>query len=327
MNEPDFNLLIALDVLLAEASVAGAARRSGLSASAMSRTLARLRQVTGDPLLVRAGRDMVLTPYAEAIRERTRDAVLQARTLLRPALSELDISALDRIFSIRANDGFVEAFGPALISAVAEQAPQACLRFTPKVEKSPRYLREGIVDLEIGVVGNMGPEIRLQTLFRDRFVGVVRAGHPLLALPTITPADYVAYGHVVASRSGLAHGPVDDALANLKLKRKVASVVPGFPTALAVAMSSDLIALLPGSYLPAPAAGDKGAHRFGLFELPLPTPAITIAQMWHPRLGADPAHRWLRQLVLQVCRERVKNAVRPYLGAIPVSNDRDVEVG
>lgn len=314
MTEPDFNLLIALNVLLAEASVTGAARRSGLSASAMSRTLARLRQVTGDPLLLRAGRDMVLTPYAQALRERTRVAVLEAKAILQPALSELDVSTLDRVFSIRANDGFVEAFGPSLISAAAEQAPQVCLRFTPKVEKSSRYLREGIVDLEIGVVGNMGPEIRLRTLFRDRFVGVVRAGHPLLALPTITPADYVAYGHVVASRGGLPHGPVDDALAKLKLKRKVASVVPGFPTALVVAMSSDLIALLPASYLPSPVAGEREAPGFQLFELPLSTPAITIAQMWHPRLGADLAHRWLRKLVLRICRERVGDAVSPYLG-------------
>lgn len=327
MTEPDFNLLIALDVLLAEASVTGAARRSGLSASAMSRTLARLRQVTGDPLLVRAGRDMVLTPYAETIRERTRNAVLEARTLLQPASSELDVSTLDRVFSIRANDGFVEAFGPSLISAAAEQAPQVCLRFTPKVEKSPRYLREGMVDLEIGVVANMGPEIRLQTLFRDHFVGVVRAGHPLLSLPAITPADYAACGHVVASRGGLAHGPVDDVLAKLNLKRKVASVVPGFPTAMAVAMSSDLVALLPASYLPSQAASQGGTPGFQSFELPLPTPAITIAQMWHPRLGADPAHRWLRQLVLRVCRERVGDCIGPYLGASAGSDEKEVEVG
>ena len=303
MSEPDFNLLVALDALLAEGSVAGAARRTGLSTSAMSRTLGRLRATTGDPLLVRAGRQMVPTPHAQAIRERARDAVLEIRTLLSPAVSELDPSTLDRIFVIRANEGFVEAFGPGLIAAAASEAPRVSLHFAPKMEKDSRYLREGRVDLEIGVVENMGPEIRLQALFRDHFIGVVRAGHPLLSSPAVTAGQYASYGHVVASRRGRSHGPVDDALAELGLARKVASVVPGFPAALAVAMASDLIALLPASYLPAPPAGGKAGQVFGTFELPVPTQVITISQMWHPRLEMDPAHRWLRLLVRRTCGE------------------------
>lgn len=123
MTDPDFNLLIALDALLTAGSVVGAARRLGLSASAMSRTLNRLRAATGDPLLVRAGRHMVLTPYAETLRERTRNTAFEARALLRPAQGALDPAELDRTFTLRANDGFVEAFGPALIAAAAEQAP------------------------------------------------------------------------------------------------------------------------------------------------------------------------------------------------------------
>lgn len=301
MSEPDFNLLVALDALLAEGSVAGAARRTGLSTSAMSRTLGRLRATTGDPLLVRAGRQMVPTPHAQAIRERARDAVLEIRTLLSPAVSELNLSTLERVFSIRANEGFVEAFGPRLIAAAAGEAPRVSLHFAPKIEKDSRYLREGLVDLEIGVVENMGPEIRLQALFRDHFIGVVRAGHPLLSGPAVTAKQYASYGHVVASRRGRAHGPVDDALAELGLARKVASVVPGFPAALAVAMASDLIALLPASYLPAPLVGGKAGQAFGTFELPVPTQVITISQMWHPRLETDPAHRWLRQLVRRTC--------------------------
>ncbi|WP_241165448.1 LysR family transcriptional regulator, partial [Serratia marcescens] len=183
MTDPDFNLLIALDALLTAGSVVGAARRLGLSASAMSRTLSRLRAATGDPLLVRAGRHMVLTPYAETLRERARHAAFEARAVLRPAQGALDPAVLDRTFTLRANDGFVEAFGPALIAAAAEQAPRVRLRFAPKPEKSDRPLREGLVDLEIGVLGDMGPEIRLQALFRDRFVGVMRTSHPLAQQP------------------------------------------------------------------------------------------------------------------------------------------------
>ena len=99
MNEPDLNLLIALDVLLAEESVAGAARRLGLSASAMSRTLSRLRATTGDPLLVRAGRIMVLTPYAQEIRQRAQNASFEARALLRPSSADFNIARLERTFT------------------------------------------------------------------------------------------------------------------------------------------------------------------------------------------------------------------------------------
>ncbi|MGP3154059.1 LysR family transcriptional regulator [Serratia marcescens] len=273
MTDPDFNLLIALDALLTAGSVVGAARRLGLSASAMSRTLNRLRAATGDPLLVRAGRHMVLTPYAETLRERTRNTAFEAR---------------------------------ALIAAAAEQAPRVRLRFAPKPEKSDRPLREGLVDLEIGVLGDMGPEIRLQALFRDRFVGVMRSAHPLAPQREIGATDYAACGHVVASRSGRILGPVDAALAELGLTRQIAAVVPSFPAALAVAQASNLLALLPASFLNAQPA--DGPLR--VFELPVKTPPITVSQMWHPRLDAEADHRWLRQLVLSVCRQRVQEPFR-----------------
>jgi len=300
MTEPDLNLLIALDAFLAEGSVARAARRLGLSASAMSRTLGRLRAATGDPLLVRAGRNMVLTPYAEAIRERARNAAFEARALLSPSTSELSLTTLERTFVIRANDGFVEAFGAQLIAAAASTAPLVRLRFAPKPEKSAKHLREGLVDLEIGTLGEMGPEIRLQALFRDHFVGVVRRGHPLSELGVISAEHYVAFGHVVASRRERVTGPVDEALADIGLQRNIAAIVPSFPASLAVAKASDLIALVPGSFLL-----NQLADAFYVFELPVKTRGLTVSQMWHPRNEVDPAQRWLRRLVLDVCREQL----------------------
>jgi DNA-binding transcriptional LysR family regulator len=307
MPEADLNLLVALDALLADGSVAGAARRLGLSASAMSRTLTRLREATGDPLLVRAGRRMVLTPHAEALRQRTQSAVHEARAVLRPSTTEADFSTLQRTFTIRANDGFVEALGAALIAAVTATAPHVCLRFAPKLEKTAAHLRDGSADLEIGVLGEMGPEVRVQALFRDRFVGVVRQGHPLAMEREVTAERYTAFGHVVASRRGRTSGPVDEALAALGLQRTVVAVVPSFPAALAVARASDLIALVPASLLGKQAesqawSASATAHAF---ELPVKTGEITVSQMWHPRLEVDPVHRWLRQLTLTVCRERL----------------------
>lgn len=306
MPEVDLNLLIALDALLADGSVAGAARRLGLSASAMSCTLARLRAATGDELLVRAGRGLVPTPRAAELRERVHDVAQEARSVLRPGGTRLDLSAVRRTFTIRANEGFVEAFAGRIVAAALDAAPGVHLRFAPKPDKDVRPLREGLVDLEIGVLSETGPEVRVQTLFRDHFVGAVRNGHPLLAAGEITPERYAAFGHVVASRRGHANGPVDEALAVLGLARNVVTVVSGFSAALAIARASDLVALVTNSFLAIPCGHQEAAARAGIqsFPLPVPTASITVSQQWHPRVDGDPAHRWLRGLVQVVCRGR-----------------------
>ena len=303
MDDVDLNLLKALDALLAEGSVTGAARRLALSSSAMSRTLARLRSETGDPLLVRAGRGLVPTPYAAELRERVHALSRDVLAVLHPPVSQLDIASLARTFTIRANEGFVAALSASLVAAVTEAAPRVRLRFAPKPEKDARPLREGRIDLEIGVLGAFAPEVRTQALFRDRFVGVARIGHPLLSGTDITPERYAACDHVVASRKGEFTGPVDDALEELGLQRTISVVVPGFPDAMRIARHSDLVALVPRSCLGDSLANDPAATA-GLrsFELPVRTPEIVISAMWHPRMDADPAHRWLRDTVVLVCR-------------------------
>src|ERR1700683_5408778 len=306
MANIDLNRLTSLDALVAEGTVVGAARRLDLSASAMSRTLARLRAATGDPLLVRAGRGLVPTPHATELRERVRDLAQDAQTVLRPAVVSLDLAELERSFTIRANEGFVEIFAAQLVAAVTAVAPNVRLRFAPKPDKDVRALREGLVDLEIGVLGKSGPEVRLQTLFRDHFVCAVREGHPLLGRGKITAERYAACGHVVASRRGHWSGPVDEALAALGLSRTVVVVVPSFRAALAVASVSDLVALVTSSSFDATQGhqAKSGAAPVRSCPLPVRTEPITVSQMWHPRLDADPAHRWLRGLVLATCREQ-----------------------
>jgi DNA-binding transcriptional LysR family regulator len=303
MEQVDLNLLLALDALLAEGGVTGAARRLNLSPSAMSRTLTRLRAATGDPLLVRAGRGLVPTPYAAELRERVHELSRDVLAVLRPRVSQLDIASLERIFTIRANEGFVAALSASLVAAITEAAPRVRVRFAPKPEKDARPLREGQIDLEIGVLGAFAPEVRTQSLFRDRFVGVARIGHPLLSHTNISPEAYAACDHVVASRKGEFSGPVDAALEELGLQRTVSVVVPGFPDAMRIARHSDLVALVPHSCLGNNLENDR-AETAGLqsFELPVRTPEIVISAMWHPRMDADPAHRWLRDIVASVCR-------------------------
>lgn len=304
MPQPDLNLLIALDVLLSEGSVAGAARTLGLSASAMSRTLTRLREATGDPLLVRAGRGLIPTPRAKQLRERVQSLSRDVRAVLSPARDSLDVRTVEQTFTIRANDGFIEAFAAPITCAVTDEAPGVRLRFALKADKDVRAMREGLVDLEVGVLGTSGPEVRVQALFDDHFVGVVREGHALLRCSEVTPAQYAACGHVVASRRGRTHGPVDDALAALGLARKVVAVVPGFRAALAVARASDLVALMTGSFLDIQSVDERTDTRGGVqrFAIPVPTPPIVVSQMWHPRFDADPVHRWLRGVVKKIVK-------------------------
>ncbi len=298
MDSLDMNLLAALDALLAEGSVTGAARRLGLSSSAMSRTLARLRSATGDPLLVRAGRGLVPTPRAVELRDRVHLLTREVRTVLSPQAGHLDVASLERTFTIRAGEGFVEQFCAPLVAAVTEAAPHVRLRFAPKPDKDALSLRDGNIDLEIGVLGVSAPEVRTRFVFRDIFIGAARIGHPLLE-GAMTAERYAACRHVVASRNGKFTGPVDDALEQLGLKREIVAVVPGFPDAMRIARHTDLVALVPRSGLPTGA----DSARAGLvgFELPVRTPPITISAMWHPRTDADPAHRWLRDTVVAVC--------------------------
>ncbi|MBY5552194.1 LysR family transcriptional regulator [Rhizobium leguminosarum] len=294
MSTPDLNLLVTLDVLLAEGSVARAAQRLRLSPSAMSRALARLRETTGDPLLVRAGRGLVPTPRALELRERVGRIVEDAQAVLRPA-EALDLQRLVRTFTLRTSEGFAESFGPDLIARLSRQAPGVRLRFVQKPDKDSAPLRDGTVDLETGVVGGTtGPEVRAQALFRDRFIGVVRLGHPLCERE-MTPSLYAAGQHIYVSRRGLDKGPIDEALNALGLERQVATIVSGFSTALQLARNSDLIASVPERH--------TGALRAGMhsFPLPVPTPEIAVSLLWHPRMDADPAHRWLRGCVRDAC--------------------------
>ena len=303
MDNVDLNLLVALDALLAEASVTGAARRLGLSSSAMSRTLTRLRSATGDPLLVRAGRGLVPTPRAAELRDRVHELTRDVSAVLRPDTAHLDVASLELTFTIRASEAFLEFLSAPVVAAVAHAAPRIRLRFAPKPDKDARPLREGLIDLEIGVLGTSAPEIRTRFLFHDRLVGVARAGHPLVEGTGVTAERYAACNHVVASRAGHVIEPVDEALEELGLRRAIHVVVPGYPDAMRIARHSDLVALVPRSCLGNALASDCTATSgLASFELPVRTPEFMISAMWHPRMDADPAHRWLRDKVMTVCR-------------------------
>ena len=294
MQTPDLNLLLTLDVLLTEGSVARAAERLQLSPSAMSRALSRLRESMNDPVLVRAGRGLVPTPRALALQQQVSQLVADAKAVLQPAEMP-NLENLERTFTLRTREGFVENFGIPLIERVRQEAPGIQLRFVQKTDKDSAPLRDGTVDMETGVLGGaVGPEVRMQALFRDRFIGVVRKGHSL-SDGDVTPARYAAGSHVTVARRSRAVSPVDEMLEPLGLERRIATIVSSFATALSLARASDLIATVPERY--------TGNLRAGMHSFPLPVepPGFTISLFWHPRMDADPVHRWLRGCVREIC--------------------------
>lgn len=294
---PDLNLLVTLDVHLSEGSVASAARRLQLSPSAMSRALARLREVTGDPLLVRAGRGLVPTPRAIELRAQVGALVDGANAVHRPA-EKLNLGRLERRFTLRTSEGFAETFGPRLLSLIEAEAPGVMLQFLTKPDKQSAPLRDGEVDLETGVIdAETAPELRALPLFDDRWIGVGRQGHSLTQGP-MTTSRFASAGHVLVLRRGLHSRQIDEALQVAGLERRIATVVNGFSTALTLARDTDLVATVPVRHTEGLRKGLQS------FALPVEIAPFTISMLWHPRMDGDLAHRWLRGCVRMVCANK-----------------------
>ncbi|WP_144658131.1 LysR family transcriptional regulator [Achromobacter dolens] len=299
MSRPDLNLLLALDALLDEGSVIGAARRMHLSAPAMSRTLGRIREALGDPVFVQVGRKLIPTPKALAMREQVRLAVEQASQVF-AADAEIDLKSLDRRFSVRATDEFVSIHLGHLLDAMARDMPRAMLRFSPEEDDvDEEALRSGRIDLFISASRKLGPEIRVQALFTTTFVGVARVNHPIFD-EEITPERLTRWEHINVSRRGKAAGPVDAALEAQGLRRHVALVLPNPYTALFALQDSDLLLPLP-RHLASTAL--SAGLRIRVFDLPTPLETVLLTQAWHPRLEGDAAHQWLRQTIHTLCNE------------------------
>lgn len=285
MESADANLLLALDALYQAGSVTGAARRLNVSPPAMSHTLSRLRRTVGDPLFVRAGNRLVPTPRALAMRERVSRAATEIGALLRPDLP-LDIAKLERTFVIRASDAMIVTGGHALDVLVRREAPGVALHFVGVLLAESRE-----ADLDIGVQYNIASDLRIQTLFHEEMVPVVRKEHPL-AGHRVTPARLAAMDHIaVASQRAKL-----EKLTTPKRGRRARApsrIMPSFLAAAALVSSSDAYTIIPSRL------AVTIVDAFGLCRLSVSGPAtkVAIAQAWSPRFDNDAGHTWLRGCV------------------------------
>jgi DNA-binding transcriptional LysR family regulator len=286
----DLNLLRVLDALLEEGSVMGAAERLHLSSPAVSRSLGRLRKVTGDDILVRTGHAMAPTPYAVAIRAEVHRLVGQAHDVLSPS-RELDLAELERTFTIQCHDALAASVVPVLVGRVQEQAPGVQLRVLAEHSADTDDLRHGRIDLELGGDRPSLPEFRSETLGHDPLVVAMRRGHP--CADNLDLRSYAAYPHVVVSRRGRLTASIDDVLAAEGLRRRVVAAVATVSMALQTAVRGDVLVTCTAIL------GRPLIEAFGLISRPLPaeSPAAAINCNWHQRYDSDPAHAWLRDQV------------------------------
>lgn len=274
-----------------------AARRLGLSTPGMSHALARVRERLGDPLLVRAGRSMVLTPRAEALRPRVRSLVEEAARALeveRPFAAR----ELQRAFVVYTSDYVLTLLGSALDRVVHAEAPHVSLRFVPITIDDSAPLREGSADLAIGIYGELPPEMRIRQLITDRFVCVVRQDHPTVK-QRLGLDQFVQLEHVQVAPRGTPGGYIDDVLRERGLERRVARAVPYFTSGLMLVSQTDYVLTI-SERLARSMAPQLGLR---ILEPPLPLRPYALQLVWHPRFDADEAHRWLRDALLRVSQE------------------------
>jgi DNA-binding transcriptional LysR family regulator len=286
----DLNLLAALDVLLQEHSVTRAAERLGTSPAAMSRKLGTLRRVVGDPLLVRSGQRMVPTDRAEELRSEVRALVERSEAVLTRS-TRLDLATLRRTFTVQAADLMLVEVAAPLIDRVRTEAPSVDLVFRPEALESTPALREGLVDVELGVLGHLDPETCSEQLATVPMLAAARVGHPLFDGP-IDAGRFAAADHIGISRTGRRRGPIDAGLESLGLRRNVAVVVPSHTAAMMLAAATDLVCLTTAT-----AARAGGTPGLRTFPIPVTVPQVAVGMAWHPRHDTDAAHRWFRDQI------------------------------
>ncbi|MEU9098611.1 LysR family transcriptional regulator [Streptomyces sp. NPDC048361] len=300
----DLNLLRVLHALLQEYSVTRAAERLGTSPAAVSRTLAKLRRTVGDPLLVRAGQGMVPTPRALELRDEVGALLRGCDNVLRPGAG-FEAVHLQRTFTLQAAELLLVGLAGALTDRLQAEAPRVDVVFLPESVEGGPALRQGTVDVELGVLGHLDPEIRTRALARIPLVGIARSGHPLFDRP-IDARAFAAVDHIGISRLGKRLGPIDSALAERGLRRRIAVVVPTHTSAMLLARESDLVALTLPDWLP------DATSALGLrtFPIPLDVAPLDLGMAWHPRNSGDPGHRWFRDHVAASVLEPARPAHR-----------------
>lgn len=302
--EIDIGLLLTFDALLKDKNVTHAAARLNITQSALSARLTRLRQLLGDPLFIpsTSGRGMVASPHAIALQPELARLLEQLSDFIGTA-KVFDPATSKRVFRIAATDNPVSILAPDLIPMLMLEAPHAKVAFTtPDKARIAEDLEQGEIDVFIGVAEDSAPGLMVRKLFQEEFVTAQRHDHPR-GIGPLTLDEFCALDHLLISTSG-GHfaGMVDTVLAELSRERRVSVSVQSYALAPLILGSTDLICTLPRRFL------QRFEGTLDLIEAPIELAPFEMNLFWHPRMGADAAHVWLRNQVLMAARSvRLQN--------------------
>ncbi len=304
----DLNLLRVFDVVMTERNVTRAADRLAMTQPAVSNALRRLREATHEDLFTPSSTGVTPTRQAEALWPSVRAALGGLREAFEPR--EFDPATDSRSFTLAMADATAAVIVPALVQALDAGQAKVDLRFLPLATRDPRALLEhGDADLALGFFPGLaavlaaeadagpGPMV-LERVWGCEYVCVMRREHPLAAKKLLSLDDYCAAQHVRVSFAGRPRGFVDDALALLGRERQVLITMNQFHGAASVVRQSDLLTVLPRSFVPATGFAAHLASRALPFELP----EIDVSLLWHRRHEHDPAQRWLRDTLIAAAK-------------------------
>jgi DNA-binding transcriptional LysR family regulator len=290
LSSMNLNALVALDALLSERNVTRAARRVGITQPAMSQTLARLRDLFADPLLVRRGRTMVLTPRAETMLGPLADALLAVDRAVQLGMG-FDASSSTRIFKVAFPDLTVTMVLPSLLRLIAERAPGVRVQVEPlSISGLSEQLSSGQIDLVLAVHLGSAQGLRRETLLVDDYVCLVRHGHPLARRKRVRIRDYAAHGHLAYTPVGFVPRTMSEAVPGFASTSGIRASVPYLLALPEVVKGTDLVATVPRRLLTAPI----DLRGVVTLEAPRELPPVVHSLWWHPRFDSDPAHQWLR---------------------------------
>jgi len=294
LRNVDLNLLKALDVLLDERNVTRAAARLALTQPALSGMLTRLRESFDDPLFVRAQRGIVPTQRALDLAQPVKQVLADIEALLQPPV--FDPASATLTVTVVATDYALRAVALPFVAAVKRQAPHIRVALIP-VDSDQQVLarlERGEIDLALMTPESTSPDLHVRRLYEERYVCVMRAGHPA-AREELTLDRFCGLDHALVSYTGGGFaGVTDEALAQLGRQRNVTLSVKSFLIVPELLRTSDLVAVVPSRLV-------AGLEGLAVLEPPLPVPGFTKLVAWHERTHRDAGHRWLRELLFATC--------------------------
>ena len=299
VTDLDLNLLRAFDAIATEGSVTVAGERIGLSQPAMSNALARLRQLFDDPLFVRTPRGMRPTPFAQQLAQPVREAL----RLIQGALQQhagFDPRSSGNTFSLFMSDIGEMVFLPGLLERIKRDAPGVKIEVVRiPIKDVHTALEAGTLDLAVGFLPGLTTGMRQQPLFREHYVCMLRADHPVIGA-TISAKQFRVAAHVLVSYAGTGHQVIAETFLAAGLSARIAVRVPHFLVVPMILARTDLIVTVPSRV----AAIFARLGNFKVLPLPLRMPSFEVRLHWHERFHQDPANRWLREVMAELYAEQ-----------------------